>query len=165
MVTVYNAGRSLMLLGKLDESLRALSTAASYFFGKAQRDERAHASSGEAWSIYFRVLNDIGEIHLRHNNVDQAEQNFRAAFEGQKRFLDELHPILFTIRLNMGRVCVARSLFGAANKIFEYIIASYTEWWGRHYSETMRADAELAERHQRYGQMKVLIGDEGERET
>jgi hypothetical protein len=111
--------------------------------------------------IYFRILNDVGEIYLRKNDVEQAEQNFRMAFDGHKKYLHEMHPPTFAVRLNIGRVCVERSRFATANKIFEYIIATYTEWWGRRHSETIRALTELAESHTRHAEQKRLMGDGG----
>ncbi|KAM3488705.1 hypothetical protein MY3957_008017 [Beauveria namnaoensis] len=168
MVTLYNKGRSLLMLGRLDESLQMLQVAAAYFAKTARPNGTGHDDHlhrGEARRIYFRILNDIGEVRLRLNDTDQAERAFRVAFDGQKKYLDVLHPAAFAIRLNMGRVCVQRSRFATARKIFEYIIATYTGWWGRRHSETMRAVAELADCHARHGEMQRLMGQGGDLES
>ncbi|EJP61351.1 tetratricopeptide repeat domain protein [Beauveria bassiana ARSEF 2860] len=168
MVTLYNKGRSLLMLGRLDDSLQMLQMAAAYFAKTARPNGNAHVDHlhrGEARRIYFRILNDIGEVRLRLNDTDQAERAFRVAFDGQKKYLDVLHPAAFAIRLNMGRVCVQRSRFATAEKIFEYIIATYTRWWGRRHSETMRAVAELADCHARHGEMQRLMGEGGDFES
>ncbi|PMB66326.1 hypothetical protein BM221_007313 [Beauveria bassiana] len=165
MVTLYNKGRSLLMLGRLDDSLQMLQVAAAYFAKTARPSgigDDDHLDRGEARRIYFRILNDIGEVRLRLNDMDQAERAFRVAFDGQKKYLDVLHPAAFAIRLNMGRVCVERSRFATARKIFEYIIATYTRWWGRRHSETMRAVAELADCHARHGEMQRLMGEGGD---
>ncbi|KAK8141538.1 hypothetical protein G3M48_010355 [Beauveria asiatica] len=167
MITLYNKGRSLLMLGQLDDSLQMLQVAAKYFAKTTRHDgigHDDHLDRDETRRIYFRILNDIGEVRLRLNDTDQAERAFREAFDGQKRYLDMLHPAAFAIRLNMGRVCVKRSRFTTAKKIFEYIIATYTEWWGRRHSETMRAVAELADSHTRHGEMQRLMGQGGDSE-
>lgn len=95
------------------------------------------------------------------NDVEEAEESFRAAFDGQKQYLHPRHPVTFAARLNMGRVCVEQSRFATATNIFEYIIETYMGWWGRRHSETMRAVAELADSHMRNSEMKRLMGDGG----
>lgn len=166
MSTLYNKGRSLLMLGKLDESLQALKMAADYFDnpGQVSQSEIMNHYDGSWKGIYFRILNDIGEVYLRRNEIDSAEQAFSTAFIGQMKFLPSLHPATFAARLNMGRVCVKRSQFAAANKIFEYIITTYIKWWGRRHSETMRAVMELAESHLQHGESKRLMGDGGDSE-
>ncbi|KAH7233738.1 uncharacterized protein BKA55DRAFT_695246 [Fusarium redolens] len=161
MMTQYNKGRAFLMLGKLDESMQALLEAATYFrqpmVWNTFRD--VIDCNNTRYQIYFRILNDIGEIHLRENNVEQAEHSFREAFNGHEKYFHTMHPATFAVRVNIGRVCVERSQYTTANKIFEYIIATYTEWWGRHHAETMRVVGELAESHMRHAKMKRLMGD------
>ena len=164
MFTVYNQGRALLMLGRLDESLQSLQEAAGYFAQQTQDDDESggHLLQDEQARIYFRILNDIGEIHLRMKAVDEAEEIFKATFDGLKRYLHPLHPATFAVRLNMGRVCIEQHRFATAEKIFRYIIETYMDWWGRRHSETMRAVAELADAHMRHGEMKRLMGDGGD---
>lgn len=170
-MTRYNKGRAWLMLGNLEMALQNLLAAASHFSIPTQL--RAPSTSrnlgnltreddNEARKIYFRILNDVGEVYLRKGDVEQAEHSFAAAFEGHKKHLHEMHPATFAVRLNMGRACVERCRFSAANKIFEYTIATYTDWWGRRHSETMRAVGELAESHLRHAEMKRLMGDRGD---
>jgi tetratricopeptide (TPR) repeat protein len=165
MTTQYNKGRAFLMLGRLDEALQTLLKAAAHFSQLIPPDawdnHGLESGDGAMAQIYFRILNDVGEIYLRKNDVEQAEQNFRMAFDGHKKYLHEMHPTTFAVRLNIGRVCVERSRFATANKIFEYIIATYTEWWGRRHSETIRALTELAESHTRHAEQKRLMGDGG----
>lgn len=166
MSTHYNKGRALLMLGRLEEALQTLLKAAAHFsrlLPPTSSDIHDIDSSDKTKSqIYFRILNDVGEIYLRKGNVDQAEKNFRTAFQGHTKVLHKMHPVTFAVRLNIGRVCVERSRFATAYKIFEYIIVTYTEWWGRQHTETMRAVAELAESHLRHAKMKRLMGDRGD---
>ncbi|RSL52708.1 hypothetical protein CEP53_007989 [Fusarium sp. AF-6] len=166
MATQYNKGRAFLMLGRLDEALQTLLEAAAHFSQRtspgALNDHGVEGGNRAMAQIYFRILNDVGEIYLRKNDVEQAEQNFRRAFSGHKKYLHEMHPATFAVRLNIGRVCVERSRFSTANRIFEYIIATYTEWWGRRHSETMRALTELAESHLRHAEKKCLMGDGGD---
>jgi tetratricopeptide (TPR) repeat protein len=162
-ITAYNAGRSFMMLGKLDKALREFNQAEQYFSRVLQESPMSDCRDGQ-WYIYFRIINDIGEIHLRQKNVDLAEQCFRTSFDGFKRCFYELHPVTFTVRLNMGRVCMEQSRYVTAKKIFDFIVDTYTGWWGRRHSETMRAVAELADSYMRHGEAKQLMGDGGERE-
>lgn len=166
MSTHYNKGRALLMLGRLEDALGTLLEAAAHFsqvLPPTNSDMHDIDSSDKANSqIYFRILNDVGEIYLRKGDVDQAEKNFRTAFQGHTKDLHKMHPMTFAVRLNIGRVCVERSRFSTANKVFEYIIATYTEWWGRRHTETMRAVAELAESHLRHAKMKRLMGDGGD---
>ena len=163
MSTLYNRGRSLLMLRKLDEAQRNLLSAAHYF-SRAIADNNNSPERDERMRFYFQILNDIGETYLRNNNVNQAEEIFRQAFDGQQQYLDESHPVTFAVRLNIGRVCVERFQFAAARKVFEYIIATYTEWCGRRHSETMRAVDELANSYMRHGRLKRLMGDCGDSE-
>ncbi|RMJ16480.1 hypothetical protein CDV36_003911, partial [Fusarium kuroshium] len=166
MATQYNKGRAFLMLGRLDEALQTLLEAAAHFSQRtspgALNDHGVEGGNRAMAQIYFRILNDVGEIYLRKNDVERAEQNFRRAFYGHKKYLHEMHPATFAVRLNIGRVCVERSRFSTANKIFEYIITTYTEWWGRRHSETMRALTELAESHMRHAEKKRLMGDGGD---
>ncbi|KAI8654520.1 PNP-UDP-1 domain-containing protein [Fusarium keratoplasticum] len=166
MTTRYNKGRAFLMLGRLNEALQTLLKAAAHFSQlippDALHDHGLGSGNGAMAQIYFRILNDVGEIYLRKNDVEQAEQNFRMAFDGHKKYLHEMHPTTFAVRLNIGRVYVEWSRFATANKIFEYIIATYTEWWGRRHSETMRALTELAESHMRHAEQKRLMGDGGD---
>lgn len=164
MVTIHNQGRTLMMLGRLDGSLQSLELAAGYFDRSTQEDDEGSDQLllEERGRIYFRILNDIGEIRLRMNNVEEAENSFRAAFDGLKQYLYPRHPAAFAVRLNLGRVCVEQHRFSTAKKIFEYIIETYMGWWGGRHSETMRAVAELADAHMRHGEMKRLMGDGGD---
>lgn len=165
MATMYNKGRSLLMLGKLDEALQLLNMASVHFNRPYyDRHNNNNLDTDERDGTYYRILNDIGEIHLRKNDVEQAEQYFRAAFDGHRNCMHDLHPATFAVRLNIGRVCVERSRFATANKIFTYIIAIYTEWWGRGHFETMRAVAELADSYARFGEILRLMSDGGERE-
>ncbi|RTE70507.1 hypothetical protein BHE90_015099 [Fusarium euwallaceae] len=166
MATQYNKGRAFLMLGRLDEALQTLLEAAAHFSQRtspgALNDHGVEGGNKAMAQIYFRILNDVGEIYLRKNDVEQAEQNFRRAFSGHKKYFHEMHPATFAVRLNIGRVCIERSRFSTANKIFEYIITTYTEWWGRRHSETMRALTELAESHMRHAEKKRLMGDGGD---
>lgn len=166
MTTQYNKGRAFLMLGRLNEALQTLLKAAAHFSQliplDALHDHGLGSGNGAMAQIYFRILNDVGEIYLRKSDVEQAEQNFRMAFDGHKKYLHEMHPTTFAVRLNIGRVCVERSRFATANRIFEYIITTYTEWWGRRHSETMRALTELAESHMRHAEQKRLMGDGGD---
>ncbi|RSL87982.1 hypothetical protein CEP52_015349 [Fusarium oligoseptatum] len=166
MATQYNKGRAFLMLGRLDEALQTLLEAAAHFSQRtspgALNDHGVEGGNKAMAQIYFRILNDVGEIYLRKNDVEQAEQNFRRAFSGHKKYFHEMHPETFAVRLNIGRVCIERSRFSTANKIFEYIITTYTEWWGRRHSETMRALTELAESHMRHAEKKRLMGDGGD---
>lgn len=166
MATMYNKGRSFLMLGKLDEAVQLLNMASVHFNRPPSNsgNDSHNIDGNERGQIYYRILNDIGEIHLRDNGVEQAEQYFRAAFDGQRKCMHEFHPATFAVRLNIGRVCVERMRFVTANKIFTYIIATYTEWWGRGHFETMRAVAELADSYTRFGEMLRLMSDGGERE-
>ncbi|RSL85524.1 hypothetical protein CEP51_003294 [Fusarium floridanum] len=166
MATQYNKGRAFLMLARLDEALQTLLEAAAHFSQRtspgALDDHGVEGGNRAMAQIYFRILNDVGEIYLRKNDVERAEQNFRRAFSGHKKYLHEMHPATFAVRLNIGRVCIERSRFSTANKIFEYIITTYTEWWGRRHSETMRALTELAESHMRHAEKKRLMGDGGD---
>lgn len=159
MSTQYNQGRTLLMVGKLDEALQMLLTAAAHFSRFIPQTGSGNRATEQ---LYFRILNDVGEIYLRKGHVKQAEQNFRAAFHGHSEVLHKMHPATFAVRLNIGRVCVELSRFSAANKIFECIIATYTEWWGRRHSETMRAVAELAESHLRHAKLKRIMASGGD---
>ncbi|KAF5687138.1 tetratricopeptide repeat domain-containing protein [Fusarium circinatum] len=166
MMTEYNKGRAFLMLGKLDEALQTLLKVAAHFSRLAAPNEfSGHdpTSGDEAMGeIYFRILNDLGEIYLRKKDLEKAEHNFSTAFYGHKKYLHEMHPATFAARLNMGRLCVEKSRFATAKRIFGYIIETYTEWWGRQHSETMRALAELAGLHMRRAELKRLMGDGGE---
>lgn len=163
MSTLYNRGRSLMMLAELGKAQQCLQKAANYF-SRATADINNSLEKDGKLRFYFRILNDLGEIYLRNNNLNQAEQIFKEAFDGQKEYLHESHPATFAVRLNIGRVCVERRRFASARKIFEYIIATYTEWWGRRHSETMRAVDELANSYMQHGRLKRLMGDLGDLE-
>lgn len=166
VMTQYNRGRAFLMLGRLDEALQTMLKAATHFSQLIPPDSLYDHGLGRGnramAKTYFRILNDVGEIYLRKNEVELADQNFQRAFDGHKKYLHEMHPTTFAVRLNIGRVCMARSSFATANKIFEYIIATYTEWWGRRHSETMRALTELAESHMRHAEQKRLMGEGGD---
>ncbi|KAF2192916.1 hypothetical protein K469DRAFT_552357, partial [Zopfia rhizophila CBS 207.26] len=150
MSTLYNRGRSLLMLSELDKAQQCLHSAACYFSGVIS-DNNNILEKDQKKRFYFRILNDLGETYLRNNNLNQAEQAFRQAFNGQKQYLHESHPATFAVRLNIGRVCAERLQFASARNIFNYIIATYTGWWGRRHSETMRAVDELANSYMRHG--------------
>lgn len=161
MSTIYNKGRSLLMLGNLDDALQLLHHARQHFTPAAS--PFLTTTTDENHRLTNRILNDIGEIHLRKNDIDQAEQYFTAAFDSQKQIMP-LHPSTFAIRLNMGRICLERLRFETANKIFTFIISTYTEWWGRGHFETMRAIAELADSYLRYGETLRLMNGSGDAE-
>lgn len=162
MATLYNQGRSLIMISNLEEGQRCLVSAAKHFSGalkyprSSERDENLR--------FYYRILNDLGESHLHNGDLDAAEQAFREAFDGLRNYLHAMHPVTFTVRLNIGRVCVERSLFAPARKIFEYIIETYMGWWGRRHPDTMRAIDELAHSCMKHGRAQNLMGDRGEQD-
>ncbi|KAI5461902.1 hypothetical protein BGZ63DRAFT_386792 [Mariannaea sp. PMI_226] len=162
--TMYNKSRTLLVVGQLEKSYELLSQSEAYF-SQILHQPGVYNFNDERWPIYFRILNDIGEVQLRQGHLDLAEQTFIKAFEGLRRTLTQSHPFAFTVRLNIGRICVDRSRYGTARRLFECIIDKYTEWWGRKHNETMRAVAELAEVYMRHGEAKKLMGDGGEFET
>ena len=164
MGSQYNKGRSLMTKGSLDESLECFKSVAAMCTPGVTPGSLGQPPRTE-WNLsYFGILNDMGEIYLRQNKVELAESHFEKSFRGLARQMHDQHPAVFAVRLNMGRVCTAKSLFSAAKKIFEYIIQTYTKWWGRRHSETMRAVAELAYAQTRHGQLKGRMGDGGSEE-
>ncbi|CAI6334823.1 unnamed protein product [Periconia digitata] len=162
MSTLYNQGRSLIMLSNLEAGQECLITAAQHF-AKAFKDPQG-SHRDEKLRSYYRVLNDLGETYLRENNLDAAERAFKEAFQGLGRLLHEMHPATFTVRLNMGRVCAKRSLFASARNIFKYVIETYTGWWGRRHPDTMRAIDELAHAYMQHGKAQRSMGDGGERE-
>lgn len=160
-ITHYNIGRSLMMLGKLEEAMGVFHQAEAYFSKLLRANGSLPHQDGQT-PIYCRILNDIGEVHLRMNDLEGAERYFKIAFDGLTESLHELHPLTFAVRLNIGRTCIERSRYTTANNIFSFIIETYSIWWGRRSSETMRAVAELATSHMRHGEARQLMGDGGE---
>ena len=51
---------------------------------------------------------------------------------------------LYSLKLNMGRALTKLGRFVEARVLLFEVITVYTEWWGRHHPETMRAIDELA---------------------
>lgn len=165
--SLYNIGRALMMEDKLDVALMNLEQAAAFFKPfdanplrlPSRGLETQRANVNDEAHIYYRVINDIGEIQLRKDHLDKAEAAFKEAFEGQTSQLGDDHPATFPIRLNIGRICVKKQRFGSAKNIFAYIIATYTGWWGRRHSETMRAVEEMADSHAAHAEQKRKMGD------
>lgn len=162
--TFYNEGRSLLVLSKLEDAQLKLSAAADYFYQAMNDESRPRGEREQLMHPYQRILNDLGETHLRIGELEKAEQVLHKAFRGHLEAGREQHPTAFAIRLNMGRVCAERNFFASSRRIFEHIIATYTEWWGRRHPETVRALNELAESYMRHGKLKREMGDGSEDE-
>lgn len=163
-ITLYNQGRSLLVLNRLEEAQVKLQAAAGHFSNALHDEQRERHEREDVIRSYQRILNDLGETHLRTGQLEEAEQYIKMAFRGYLEAGHAMHPAAFAVRLNMGRVCVERYFFASARSIFEYIIATYSKWWGRRHPETMRAVNELAGSYFRHGKMKQDMGDGGDEE-
>ncbi|GLI76474.1 hypothetical protein PoHVEF18_004747 [Penicillium ochrochloron] len=143
MSITYNKAVVFMMTDRLDEAETFLRDAAEYF---AQNTTENTLIEDERRSLYFRILNDMGEVMLRKGSVPEAFQVFQHVYYGlgDSSQQGDPQPAQVSLKLNMGRALTKLGDFSKARELLEEVISIYTEWWGRRHPETMRVIDELA---------------------
>lgn len=162
MSIMYNKAVVFMMTGRLDEAEVLLRDAAAHF--------SKHTTDGyilklnERKGLYLRILNDMGEVALRKGHVTAALKFFHRVYDSQDSWEGELHPTLVSLKLNMGRALTKLGRFAEAQTLLLEVIMVYTDWWGRHHMETMRAIDELAWTFMAEGKERQAANETGELE-
>jgi tetratricopeptide (TPR) repeat protein len=159
MGTLYNAGLSLLMLGDLPKARVRFMVAAEYF-SKAGPDSGLEDS--QAKHLYYRVLNDLGEIYLRQDLLEEAKSTLTEAAYGLKQYLKAPHPHLLAVKLNYAKVYIKEKRFEEARIYIEDVIAVYQDWWGEQHAETMRAMFELADLLMQHGKLSIMMNNSEE---
>lgn len=142
MSIMYNKAVVFMMTERLNEAESLLQNAVVLV---SENTINGHTWKRSEWNVlHLRILNDMGEVSLRKGAGEAALEFFRDVYNSQRAWHDELHPNLYSIKLNMGRALTKLGRFSEARALLFEVIAIYTEWWGRHHPETMRAIDELA---------------------
>jgi tetratricopeptide (TPR) repeat protein len=143
MSIMYNKAVVFMMTDRLDEAETYLRDAAEYF---AYDTSENTLIEDERRSLYFRILNDLGEVMLRKGSIPEALRVFQHVYYGLGDFSrqGDPQPAQISLKLNMGRALTRLGDFSKARELLEEVISIYTEWWGRRHPETMRVIDELA---------------------
>lgn len=159
MSIMYNKAVVYMMTEKLDEAESLLQNAASLV---SEDTTDGHTlKRNERKGLYLRILNDLGEVSLRKGSGAAALKFFQDVYDSQRSWQSELHPTLYSLKLNMGRALTKLGRFAEARVLLLEVIAVYTEWWGRHHPETMRAIDELAWAFMEEGKGKQATNETG----
>lgn len=159
MSITYNKAVVYMFTDKLEEAETLLRRAASHF---SERNSNPNSMQQIGiQSIYLRVLNDLGEVFLQKGDVKSAFDLFNHIYKQQSFHQRDLNPTMISIKLNIGRAFGKAGNFSESRKILVEVIGVFTEFWGRHHPETMRAVHELAWTLMQEGRSKEDSGQDG----
>lgn len=159
MSIMYNKAVVFMMTERLDEAWSLLQNAVT-LVSEDTADEYV-LTRNERKGLYLRILNDMGEVSLRKGSGAAALKFFRDVYDSQRDWHNELHPTLYSLKLNMGRALTKVGRFAEAQVLLCEVIAVYTGWWGRHHPETMRAVDELAWTFMEEGKVKLVTNETG----
>lgn len=159
MSIMYNKAGVFMMTERLNEAELLLRNAASLV---SENTTDGHTlKHNERKGLYLRILNDLGEVSLRKGSGAAALKLFHDVYDSQRDWQSELHPTLYSLKLNMGRALTKLGRFAEARVLLLEVIAVYTEWWGRRHPETMRAIDELAWAFMEEGKEKISTNEAG----
>ncbi|KAJ5220309.1 hypothetical protein N7468_009513 [Penicillium chermesinum] len=159
MSVQYNKAVVFVFKNELDEAEILLRRAASHFAARST-DPSSLLQIGRD-SIYLRIMNDLGEVLLQKGDVKSAFEIFNHIHKQQHFHQMEANQTILSIELNIGRAYSRAGKYAEARDILMNIIEVYTEFWGRHHPETMRAIHELAWTLMEKGKTKQDCGEEG----
>lgn len=118
MSIMYNKAVVFMMTERLNEAEALLRDAAAHF---SEHTTDGHIlMRNERKDLYFRILNDLGEVSLRKGSVAAAMKIFCHVYDSRKNLAGgggrggEPHPTLFSLKLNMGRALTKLGHFGDA---------------------------------------------------
>ncbi|KAK2777348.1 hypothetical protein FQN53_002264 [Emmonsiellopsis sp. PD_33] len=155
MSITYNQGIVFMMKGQLDRANEYFREAAAHFAKPAYDSIQAES---ERKRLYVRILNDMGEVYLRREEVDAAIAVFDDILTSQTAELGASHPTIVSTKLNLGRAYRKRGQFKTTSELLNEVITIYTGWWGRHHPDTMRAIDELALAYMEEAERKKAAG-------
>ncbi|OQE31645.1 hypothetical protein PENSTE_c001G09300 [Penicillium steckii] len=128
MSIMYNKAVVFMMTDRLNEAEVLLRNAAAHF--SEHRTDEHVLLRNERRDLYFRILNDLGEVSLRSGSVPAAMRIFDHVYDSRKNWEGENHPTFFSLKLNMARALTKFGRFGEARALLLEIITVYTGWWG-----------------------------------
>jgi hypothetical protein len=159
MCIIFNHGNACRMMQDLNAAVAAFNQVFD-FFTRRKGNSRGSVPS---WIeiLASRALNALGEIHLERKETRSAMTMLQSALSTQNRYLDSIHPIVLSTKMNLGRVYTDLESYSEACKLLRDVAQKYREQWEAGPHAAVTAADELARASMGYGQMMGEPGHSG----
>jgi tetratricopeptide (TPR) repeat protein len=150
MCIILNHGNACRMMRDLKAAETAFNQVYEYFDSRKRTDAGQFPSWVEV--IVLQVVNALGELRLERKDTRNAMSMFRRALSIQGEHLESTHPIILSIKTNLGRAYTDLGNYSEACEILQDLMMKYKEQFGANHEAVITAADELARASMGHGQ-------------